>query len=75
MGLQLMIQSLYARQSAPHRYDTTGIPDIGKERVEMAESKAEEKPAKNSRKRLSEAGQRAGPCGRARQESISGRWQ
>lgn len=26
-------------------YDTTGIPDIGKESVETAESKAEEKPA------------------------------
>lgn len=55
-------------------YDTTGIPDIGKESVETAESKAEEKPAtQNSGKRLSEAGQRAGPRGRARQERISGR--
>lgn len=59
--------------SQPHT-DTTPLDyTIGKESVEMAESKAEEKSAKNSGKRSPEAGQRAGLRGRARQESILGR--
>ncbi|KAG5212618.1 hypothetical protein JEQ12_015047 [Ovis aries] len=59
--------------SQPHT-DTTPLDyAIGKESVETAESKAEEKSAKNSGKRLPEAGQRAGLRGRARQESILGR--
>lgn len=59
--------------SQPHT-DTTPLDyATGKESVETAESKAEEKPAKKSGKRLPEAGQRAGLRGRARQESILGR--